>query len=114
MESMRCKFQLYVYGYVVMPEHVHLLVSEPEASGSVADAIHFLKLSCVKRLRALRYKTDLGPFWQKRYFDRNIRGTREFAGLHASQSGEARPGPRAGRLEMEQLSSLCVPGSRRS
>ncbi len=25
---MRCRFALCVYGYVVMPEHVHLLVSE--------------------------------------------------------------------------------------
>jgi REP element-mobilizing transposase RayT len=39
-----------VYGYVVMPEHVHLLLSEPEI-GSLADALHYLKLSFPKRLR---------------------------------------------------------------
>ena len=44
LERMRCRFSLRVYGYVVMPEHVHLLVSEPE-HGLLADAIHFLKLS---------------------------------------------------------------------
>ncbi len=27
---MRYRFGLYVYGYVVMPEHVHLLLSEPQ------------------------------------------------------------------------------------
>ena len=62
-----------------MPEHVHLLVSEPETIGTLADAMHFLKLSFVKRLRALSYKVDLGPFWQKRYYDRDIRDAREFA-----------------------------------
>jgi putative transposase len=30
LERMRCRFAVCVYGYVVMPEHVHLLVSEPE------------------------------------------------------------------------------------
>jgi REP element-mobilizing transposase RayT len=30
-----------IYGYVVMPEHVHLLVSEPERT-TLADAIHYL------------------------------------------------------------------------
>jgi putative transposase len=28
LERVRWKFGLYVYGYVVMPEHVHLLVGE--------------------------------------------------------------------------------------
>jgi REP element-mobilizing transposase RayT len=31
-----------VYGYVVMPEHVHLLISEPER-GTLALAIQSLK-----------------------------------------------------------------------
>jgi len=30
IERVRRSFRLRVYGYVVMPEHVHLLVSEPE------------------------------------------------------------------------------------
>src|ERR1700720_1174005 len=30
LERVRRSFRLHVYGYVVMPEHVHLLVSEPQ------------------------------------------------------------------------------------
>ncbi len=30
LENMRRRFDMCVYGYVVMPEHVHLLLSEPE------------------------------------------------------------------------------------
>ena len=30
LERMRRRFDMCVYGYVVMPEHVHLLLSEPE------------------------------------------------------------------------------------
>ncbi len=86
LERMRKRFQMRVYGYVVMPEHVHILVSEPD-KGTLADAIHFLKLSFSKRLRSqvsaqkkganLGHEV-LGPFWQKRYYDRNVRDNREF------------------------------------
>lgn len=42
LERMRQHFALCIYGYVVMPEHVHLLMSEPK-HGLLADAIHYLK-----------------------------------------------------------------------
>jgi putative transposase len=51
LEQMRGRFALCVYGYVVMPEHVHLLLSEPQR-GLLADALHYLKLSFAKRLVA--------------------------------------------------------------
>jgi len=70
LERTRRRFALCVYGYVVMPEHVHLLVSEPERD-LLADAVHHLKLSFAKRL-------GTGVFWQKRYYDRNLRSEREF------------------------------------
>jgi hypothetical protein len=34
----RCSFGLHVYGYVVMPEHVRLLLSEPQKD-TLADAV---------------------------------------------------------------------------
>ena len=54
LEGMRRRFDMRVYGYVVMPEHVHLLLSEPE-HGTLAEAIHYLKLSFAKRLRSRRF-----------------------------------------------------------
>jgi hypothetical protein len=33
LERVRRSFNLQVYGYVVMPEHVHLLLSEPQEDG---------------------------------------------------------------------------------
>ena len=53
LEDMRRRFDMRVYGYVVMPEHVHLLLSEPEHC-TLAEAIHYLKLSFAKRLRSRR------------------------------------------------------------
>ena len=74
LEEMRRRLKMRIYGYVVMPEHVHLLVSEPESS-TLAEAMHYLKLSFVKRLRA---RESAGSFWQKRYYDRNLRDEHEF------------------------------------
>ena len=40
-----------VYAYIVMPEHIHLLVSEPQR-GTLADALKSLKQSVSRRLIA--------------------------------------------------------------
>jgi len=77
LEEMRRRFSMRIYGYVVMPEHVHLLVNEPEPV-SLAEAIHYLKLSFAKRLRSRTGATTPRSFWQKRYYDRNIRDAQEF------------------------------------
>ena len=78
LEKTRVQFSLRVYGYVVMPEHIHLLLSEP-TSGALADAIHFLKLSSAKQKQsASEMQVDSGHFWQKRYYDRNVRSYSDF------------------------------------
>ena len=76
LEDMRRRFSMCVYGYVVMPEHVHLLVNEPPGA-TLADAVHSLKLSFAKRVRSLA-TAEPGSFWQKRYYDRNVRDAEEF------------------------------------
>ena len=40
-----------------MPEHVHLLVSEPE-HGALAEAMHYLKLSFSKRAKSLKAREE--------------------------------------------------------
>jgi putative transposase len=67
LERVREDYSLCVYGYVVMPEHVHLLVSEPERS-TLAQAIKSLKQGVARRL-ALRAADS---FWQARYYDFNV------------------------------------------
>jgi putative transposase len=67
LERTRRRYGFCVIGYVVMPEHVHLLVSEPE-DGTLATALQALKQS-VSRTLALR---SLEPFWQARYYDFNV------------------------------------------
>jgi putative transposase len=52
--------KLYVYGYVAMPEHVHLLLSEPQ-QGTLAEAVRSLKQGVARRLIG-----HAEHFWQKR------------------------------------------------
>ena len=73
LERVRQSYLLRVYGYVVMPEHVHLLVNEPE-TGHMAQVLQSLKES-VARTLALRAADS---FWQARYYDFNVWSERKF------------------------------------
>jgi putative transposase len=98
LERVRRRFRLQVYGYAVMPEHVHLLLSEPQGDtysdhstplkpkdglngpplcepqqDTLADALKSLKQGVSRRLIG-----DAEHFWQKRYYDFNIRDYGQF------------------------------------
>ncbi len=64
LETIRISCEFFVIGYVVMPEHVHLLVSEPR-NGTLARALQALKLS-------VAVQDSERPFWQRRYYDFNV------------------------------------------
>jgi putative transposase len=64
LEKIRARYDFLVHGYVVMPEHVHLLVSEPNEA-TLATVIQALKLSVSIQQGRTR-------FWQKRYYDFNV------------------------------------------
>jgi putative transposase len=49
LEHVRRSFEMRVYGYVVMPGHVHLLISEPQRE-SLAVAIKSLKQRVSRQL----------------------------------------------------------------
>jgi putative transposase len=68
LETVRQWYGFYVVGYVVMPEHVHLLMSEPER-GTLALALQMAKQMVSRKLRPA---TRQDPFWQPRYYDFNV------------------------------------------
>jgi putative transposase len=72
LERVRRNYGLYVYSYVVMPEHVHLLLSEP-TRGTLAEALKSLKQGVSRRLIG-----DAEHFWQKRNYDHNVRTAQSF------------------------------------
>jgi putative transposase len=69
LEKMRTRYDFHVFRYVVMPEHVHLLVTEPKKA-LLSKAIQALKLSVAVQRRER-------PFWQARYDDFNVFTTRK-------------------------------------
>jgi putative transposase len=81
LEQVRRRYRLVVAGYVVMPEHVHLLLGEPER-GNPSAVMQALKQGFARRLlgrlratedprRAMLWSTPLeqGRIWQHRFYD---------------------------------------------
>jgi REP-associated tyrosine transposase len=65
LERVRQWYGLYVTGYVIMPEHVHLLVSEPERGR--------LSVALQKQVTSHQLKRPgTAAFWQARYYDFNV------------------------------------------
>src|ERR1035438_2090019 len=93
-----------------MPEHVHLLISEPER-GTLASAIQAIKQSVARRLIGGREH-----FWQARYYDFNVWTAKkriEKLRYITSQPGQARTGGKTRRLGVEQLPALRDRNGRR-
>src|ERR1700722_3273846 len=81
LELMRVRYRFAGIGYVVMPEHVHLLISDPLISeplisepmiGDPSKIIQAVKLSVSRRL-AIGGEFS-GRFWQSRFYDFNLWG----------------------------------------
>lgn len=66
LEQLRRRHDFHVFGYVLMPEHVHLLLGEPRQS-KLEDIFRALKTQTSKRLKGER-----SQFWQRRYYDFNV------------------------------------------
>jgi putative transposase len=78
----RCRFKL--IGYVIMPDHIHLLISEPPGS-TPAKAMQVFKQRVSQLLRGKKRRNsaqlllnfpqeslERRRFWQRRYFDMNL------------------------------------------
>jgi putative transposase len=88
LEQTRVRYRFVVVGYVVMPEHVHLLISEPEV-GTPSTVMQVLKQRTARALLAKKKRVDLRqrglfedaivrtPFWQARFYDFNMWTTKK-------------------------------------
>ena len=72
LERIRRRYRLVVLGYVVMPEHVHLLVSEPQRA-TLSDVMQALKLGFIRGLgrSAVPRSRKIGETWGTPLFDKN-------------------------------------------
>jgi putative transposase len=83
LEQTRKRYRFVVVGYVVMPEHIHLLLSEPEV-GSPSTVMQVLKQRTARALLPKAKRSDPrqgklfgetavgAPFWQTRFYDFNV------------------------------------------
>ena len=80
LEQTRQRYGFVVVGYVVMPEHFHLLISEPE-KGTPSTVMQVLKqrfsqhvLRAERRSSAQAQLWEQGPqhMWQERFYDFNV------------------------------------------
>jgi putative transposase len=72
LERVRRMYHLHVYGYVVMPEQVHLLLGEPERA-TLAVVLKSLKQGISRQMLG-----EAEHLWQKRYYDFNVRDRQQF------------------------------------
>jgi putative transposase len=82
LEQTRERYRFVVVGYVVMPEHIHLLLTEPEV-GTPSTVMQILKQRSARALLPKRKRQNRqlnlfgeGPqpraFWQARFYDFNV------------------------------------------
>jgi putative transposase len=81
LENVRRRYRFVVLGYVVMPEQVHLLISEPEKKNP-SVLVQALKLGFARRLLGAaprRHRRQPSLFdhaprhiWQARFYDFNV------------------------------------------
>lgn len=87
LEQVRRRYQFVVVGYVVMPEHFHLLMSEPQGH-SPSTALQALKLGFARRVLAAQSRRQKSvqaalfdppphPIWQARFYDFNVWSARK-------------------------------------
>jgi putative transposase len=101
--KVRDEMEFRLVGYVVMPEHVHLLMGEPK-HGTPSTVVQKLKLRVSRKMRqrrrfgcAAQYRLPFeemeGPpraYWQARFYDFNVYTKGRKTELHARESGDAR------------------------
>jgi putative transposase len=85
LEEVRGRCVFVVVGYVVMAEHIHLLISEPER-GDPSKVMQVLKQRVARRLLRRKrtpagqgelFGTAVDHFWQRRFYDFNVWSARK-------------------------------------
>ena len=82
LSRVRAEYDFALVGYVVMPEHVHLLLSEPN-KGTPSTVLQILKQRVSRKLRKRKRnrapqapllfpELELAHFWQTRFYDFNV------------------------------------------
>jgi putative transposase len=119
LDRARRDYGFLLVGYVVIPNHVHLLMSEPK-KGTPSTVMQMLKQRVSRKMRmkgratpkgqlSLRFPkfaADLPQFWQPRFYDFNVythKKKKIEAGIYARESSGARTRETPEGLAVEQF-----------
>ena len=122
LEQTRVRYGFAVIGYVVMPEHTHLLIGECDHA-TPATIMQVLKQRFARRVLGDQRRCknslqgslwqeaqDSRHVWQRRYYDFVVR-TEDKGGeaqIHSSQSSEARAGARTRSVGVEAFGGMLA------
>ncbi len=87
LNSIRKEYEIKIYGYVIMPEHVHLVLHPPDnlelgkiigylkglTAKAALDYLRSRKSDVLEKLQIVRESELQVAFWQKRCYDHNCR-----------------------------------------
>lgn len=71
----RTEYKFRLHGYVIMPDHLHLLMSLSE-DGNVSQIMHDFKSHTAQETNKILKRS--GAFWQEGFYDHIIRDERDF------------------------------------
>jgi len=87
LDEVRNRYDFALVGYTVMPEHIHVMFSEPNV-GTPTTVMQVLKQRVSRALKGRRHQKravpgqlrlweesptfELQPFWQRRFYDFNV------------------------------------------
>ena len=121
LARVRAQYGFLLVGYVVMPEHVHLLISEPRR-GTTSTVLQMLKQRVSRKMRKRKKRgregqltlgfdgdgEELRSFWQAILRFQRVQpgGSERETELYAREPGDSETGEASERLAVEQLVEL--------
>jgi putative transposase len=103
LDAVRRRYGFVAAGYVLMPEHVHLLVGEPHRS-SLSVAIQVLKQQTPRKLK----QRGEVRFWQRRYYDFNVHRRVAQVPIEVNEPRLGAPGPSSAAAEGPRMDCRCI------
>ena len=110
LEETRGRYGFAVVGYVVMPEHVHLLISEPE-TGTPSTVMQVVKQRFAREQLRLNPRLETRETWGTRRLEEAHVWQRRYYDFVVWKSGKTPAGAGTRPMAMEQLPILRVWGA---
>ena len=85
IQSIKNKYPFHIDGWVVLPEHMHFIITLPPEDDDYTKRIRLIKSSFSKKLEKTEYRSPVRQsrnergIWQRRYWEHAIRNEHDYA-----------------------------------